>query len=95
VRTGANIRDYDFLWVKPGELEQRVLEDIIWVRERYAFARKDEPVDEDIIFFYDADVFDEEIQDKEPSGENGDDAEDSRENWSVSVQIEGNRDGDD
>jgi hypothetical protein len=29
---GVNPRDYDFIWVKKGELEKKVLEDIIWVR---------------------------------------------------------------
>ncbi|KAE9381958.1 hypothetical protein N431DRAFT_320867, partial [Stipitochalara longipes BDJ] len=56
---GATIKNYEFLWVKPGELEKKVLEDIIWVRERFAYARRDEPTDTDIIYWYDADLFDE------------------------------------
>jgi hypothetical protein len=46
---GASPRDYDFLWIKKGELEKRVLEDIIWVRERFAYARREEPTDDEII----------------------------------------------
>jgi hypothetical protein len=57
-RVGVNLRDYNFLWVKTGDLEKKVLEDIIWVRERFAYARKDEPTDEEIIFWYDARAFD-------------------------------------
>jgi hypothetical protein len=90
------------LWVKPGELEQRVLEDIIWVRERYAFARKGEPTDEDITFFYDAGAFDDGEDTKENvsnqcSGDDkvNDDYEELRDTWSVTVQIEGNGNTDD
>jgi len=57
---GTNVRDYDFLWVQHGELERRVMEDIIWVRERFAYARKEEPGDDDIIWWFDAENFAEE-----------------------------------
>lgn len=57
---GASPRDYDFLWIKKGELEKRVLEDIIWVRERFAYARREEPTDDEIIWWFDAGRFDEE-----------------------------------
>jgi hypothetical protein len=57
-REGVSLRDYDFLWVKAGDLEEKILEDIIWVRERFAYARKDEPTDEEIIFWYNAGAFD-------------------------------------
>ncbi|KAN0122013.1 hypothetical protein V8E51_000339 [Hyaloscypha variabilis] len=56
---GKTIKDYEFLWAKPGELEKKVLEDIIWVRRRFAYARRDEPTDEDLIKWYDAEFFDE------------------------------------
>jgi hypothetical protein len=56
---GANKRDYDFLWVKTGELDMKILDDIIWVRERFAHARKEEPTDDEIIWWYDAGRFDE------------------------------------
>lgn len=49
---GASLRDYDFLWVSAAELERKVVEDIVWVRERYAQANKEEPSDEDVIFWY-------------------------------------------
>lgn len=55
---GTTILDYVFLWVQPGELEKKVLEDIVWVRECFAYARKSEPTDEDIIHWYDAQCFD-------------------------------------
>ena len=54
----ANVNEYRFLWVKPGELEDKVLEDIIWVRERFAYARKEEPTDADLIRWYEAELFD-------------------------------------
>jgi hypothetical protein len=57
---GVNLRDYDFLWVNSAELDTKVLEDIIWVRERFAYAKKEEPTDDEIIWWYDAGSFDEE-----------------------------------
>ncbi len=44
-------------------LEAKVLEDIMFVRERFAFAGQDEPTDKDIIRWYDAEAFDEKIVD--------------------------------
>lgn len=60
--TTANVDEYKFLWVKPGEVEKKVLEDIIWVRERFAYARMDEPTDCDLIRWYNAELFDDESE---------------------------------
>lgn len=58
VPKGLSVRDYDFRWVDPAELDRKVLEDIVWVRERYAQIGKAEPTDEEIIWWYDAEAFD-------------------------------------
>ncbi|KAL2060319.1 hypothetical protein VTL71DRAFT_9714 [Oculimacula yallundae] len=50
--TGVNRHDYDFIWATPEELDRKVMEDIIWVRERYAQAGREEPDCNDIIFWY-------------------------------------------
>lgn len=47
-------RAYDVVWVDDEELNRKVLYDIIWVRQRYAQAKKKEPNDQDIIWWYDA-----------------------------------------
>ncbi|KAG4431826.1 hypothetical protein IFR05_012688 [Cadophora sp. M221] len=49
---GVSRRDYDFIWATPEELDRKVMEDIIWVRERYAQAGRDEPDCNDVIFWY-------------------------------------------
>lgn len=49
---GVSRREYDFIWVTPEELDRKVMEDIVWVRERYAQAGRDEPDCNDIIFWY-------------------------------------------
>ncbi|KAK0108619.1 hypothetical protein ONS95_003414 [Cadophora gregata] len=49
---GVSRHEYDFIWVTPEELERKVMEDIVWVRERYAQAGRDEPDCNDIIFWY-------------------------------------------
>jgi hypothetical protein len=58
--TGASNSEYDFMWVEASELENRVLSDVVWVRERFAYAGKDEPTDEEIIWWFDAGAFDDE-----------------------------------
>ncbi|KAI6250551.1 hypothetical protein HI914_01454 [Erysiphe necator] len=58
---GLTPRAYDFLWVDEEELDRKVLDDIVWVRQRYAQARKLEPTDQDIIWWYDANDFDDEF----------------------------------
>jgi hypothetical protein len=55
---GLSIRDYDFRWVDDKELDRKVLEDIIWVRERFNQVGKPEPTDEEIVWWYDAGKFD-------------------------------------
>ncbi|KUJ19029.1 uncharacterized protein LY89DRAFT_667711 [Mollisia scopiformis] len=55
---GITAREYNFMWCDEGELDLKVLQDIVWVRERYAQARKGEPTDEDVIRWYDAERFD-------------------------------------
>ncbi|POS86593.1 hypothetical protein EPUL_003627 [Erysiphe pulchra] len=57
---GLTPRAYDFLWVDEEELDRKVLDDIVWVRQRYAQARKMEPSDQDIIWWYDAKDIDDE-----------------------------------
>ncbi|RKF60374.1 hypothetical protein OnM2_051056 [Erysiphe neolycopersici] len=57
---GLTPRAYDFLWVDEEELDRKVLDDIVWVRQRYAQARKMEPSDQDIIWWYDAEDMDDE-----------------------------------
>ena len=55
---GVSRREYDFIWVTPEELERKVLEDIVWVRERYAQAGREEPDCNDVIFWYqEEDIF--------------------------------------
>ncbi|CZT11327.1 uncharacterized protein RAG0_15499 [Rhynchosporium agropyri] len=49
---GVNRHEYDFIWVTPEELDRKVLEDIVWVRERYAQAGREEPDCNDVIFWY-------------------------------------------
>jgi len=56
---GLSVRDYDFRWVDADELDRKVLEDIVWVRERYAQIGKDQPSNEEIIWWYNAEAFDE------------------------------------
>ena len=61
---GASIRrEYGFKaergkWCNAAQLDLKVLEDIVWVRERFLQAKQEEPTDEDIIRFYDAEQFD-------------------------------------
>ena len=45
---------YDTMWIHKKEMPRRVLNDIIWVRERYYYACRGEPTDEDIIWWFDA-----------------------------------------
>lgn len=47
-------RVYDVVWVDEEELDRKVLYDIIWVRQRYAQAKRKEPNDQDILWWYDA-----------------------------------------
>jgi hypothetical protein len=54
---------YEFIWAGKDVLEAKVLEDIMFVRERFAFAGKDEPTDKDLIRWYDAEAFDEKVVD--------------------------------
>ena len=49
---------YEFIWAGKGVLEAKVLEDIMFVRERFAFAGKNEPTDKELIHWYDAEAFD-------------------------------------
>jgi hypothetical protein len=58
--TRASKSEYDFIWVEGSELESRVLSDVIWVRERFAYAGKDEPTDEEIMWWFDAGGFNDE-----------------------------------
>lgn len=51
------MRDYDFRWVDAEEMDRKVLEDIVWIRARYAQIGKEEPTDEQIIWWYDAQDF--------------------------------------
>ncbi|KAI9048267.1 hypothetical protein LZ554_008062 [Drepanopeziza brunnea f. sp. 'monogermtubi'] len=44
--------DYYFMWASDEELERKVMEDIIWVRERYAQAGREEPDDNAVIAWY-------------------------------------------
>ena len=46
------------MWIKKGDLEKRVTEDILWVRERFAYAGKEEPTDEDIMWWFDVQASD-------------------------------------
>ncbi|KAE8449380.1 hypothetical protein EG329_008281 [Mollisiaceae sp. DMI_Dod_QoI] len=55
---GVSLREYDFIWCDEGDLDMKVLQDVVWVRERYAQAKQGEPTDEDIIRWYDAERFD-------------------------------------
>lgn len=61
---GASIRrEYGFrtetgTWCNAAQLDLKVLEDIVWVRERFAQAKQEEPTDGDIIRWYDAEQFD-------------------------------------
>lgn len=55
---GVDVREYDFIWCDEEELDLKVLRDIIWVRERFAQAKRGEPSDECIIHWYDAEKFD-------------------------------------
>lgn len=63
---GASIRrEYGFrtgtetaTWCNAAQLDLKVLEDIVWVRERFAQAKQEEPTDDDIIRWYDAEQFD-------------------------------------
>jgi hypothetical protein len=55
--TGASKSEYDFMWAEASELENRVLSDVVWVRERFAYAGKDEPTDEEIIWWFNAGAF--------------------------------------
>lgn len=54
---------YEFIWAGKGVLEEKVLEDIMFVRERFAYAGKDEPTDQDLIRWYDAEAFDDKVID--------------------------------
>lgn len=44
--------DYYFMWASDEELNRKVMEDIIWVRERYAQAGREEPDDNAVISWY-------------------------------------------
>lgn len=45
------------MWASEEELERKVLADIVWVRERYFQAKREEPTDSEIVWWYDAEVF--------------------------------------
>ncbi|PBP27715.1 hypothetical protein BUE80_DR001234 [Diplocarpon rosae] len=49
---GVLRREYYFIWASDEELDRKVMEDVIWVRERYAQAGKEEPDDNDVISWY-------------------------------------------
>ncbi|KAK2623930.1 hypothetical protein QTJ16_006564 [Diplocarpon rosae] len=49
---GVLRREYYFIWASDEELDRKVMEDVIWVRERYAQAGKGEPDDNDVISWY-------------------------------------------
>ncbi len=40
---GVSRRAYHFLWATEEQLDAKVMDDIVWVRERFAQARQSEP----------------------------------------------------
>lgn len=60
VPKGLSARDYDFRWVDPEEMDRKIMEDLIWVRERFCQSGREEPTDVEIIWWYDAGKFDNE-----------------------------------
>lgn len=54
---GQSMDDYHFVWASEEDLKKKVLDDVVWVRERYAQAGKDEPTDDELIAWYDAEKY--------------------------------------